>query len=62
MLLYMNGRLSKFRSVHTYVIPRTVFLVESVIEGFEERKEFSFTRCVVLIEITGLENIYSLEI
>ena len=25
VLLYMNGRLSKIRSIHTYVIPRTVY-------------------------------------
>ena len=32
--MYMSGRLSKFHSVHTYVIPRTVILSESVYSLF----------------------------
>ena len=34
VLMYMSGRLSKFHSVHTYVIPRTVILSESVYSLF----------------------------
>ena len=53
ILLYMNGRLSKTRSVHKYVIPRTVYFDWICTKGeeFNQMKVFRWSNVTLIYKV-----------